>query len=171
MQRKLAENHARLCMLALSEWQKSWPAGGWILRLFESLMKNLPAKREPENTGNNETALDLDIRVAKSLPGRSALPPSLQKPLWASSVDNPEVNYSPSGMNIEGLFQPLESSSLMDLYNHGNENNAVDREQFSQASFSQSGPQNTDNFSNFCTDSMVRNQEFLLYFMNEFPQS
>jgi len=173
IQRKLAENHARLCMLALSEWQNSWPAGGWILRLFESLMKNLPAKSEAENIGINDATRVLDTRAAKSLSSHSALLPSLHQPPWgsSSSVDNTEANHNPSGMNSEGLFQPLEPSNLMDLYNHSNENDAANMADFSQVSFGQSGHQNPNYFANLCTDSMARDQEFLLYFMNEFPES
>ncbi|RSM14771.1 hypothetical protein CDV31_005205 [Fusarium ambrosium] len=39
--RQLAENRARHCMLALGELSKSWPVGGWILRLFVSLFIKL----------------------------------------------------------------------------------------------------------------------------------
>ncbi|EEU33922.1 uncharacterized protein NECHADRAFT_12238, partial [Fusarium vanettenii 77-13-4] len=39
--RQLAENRARQCMLALGELSKSWPVGGWILRLFISLFIKL----------------------------------------------------------------------------------------------------------------------------------
>lgn len=39
--RQLAENRARQCMLALGELSKSWPVGGWILRLFVSLFIKL----------------------------------------------------------------------------------------------------------------------------------
>ncbi|KAI8713951.1 Zn(2)-C6 fungal-type domain-containing protein [Fusarium sp. LHS14.1] len=38
---QLAENRARQCMLALGELSKSWPVGGWILRLFISLFIKL----------------------------------------------------------------------------------------------------------------------------------
>ncbi|KID81482.1 cutinase transcription factor 1 alpha [Metarhizium guizhouense ARSEF 977] len=41
IRRQLAENRARQCMLALSELSKSWPSGGWILRLFVGLMFRL----------------------------------------------------------------------------------------------------------------------------------
>lgn len=41
IRRQLAENRARQCMLALGELSKSWPVGGWILRLFISLFYRL----------------------------------------------------------------------------------------------------------------------------------
>jgi Fungal specific transcription factor domain len=44
IQTQLAENRSRQCMLALSELAKSWPVGGWILRLFMTLMKRLTGR-------------------------------------------------------------------------------------------------------------------------------
>ncbi|RVX71097.1 hypothetical protein B0A52_03463 [Exophiala mesophila] len=38
---QLAENRARLCMLALSELSKLWPAAGWILRVFDKVLRRL----------------------------------------------------------------------------------------------------------------------------------
>ena len=39
IQRKLAENKARLLILGLGEIAKSWPAATWILRLFETIFR------------------------------------------------------------------------------------------------------------------------------------
>ncbi|KAH8810646.1 fungal-specific transcription factor domain-containing protein [Xylogone sp. PMI_703] len=44
IQRKLAENKAGLLILACTEVSKTWPACGWILRLFETIFKNLEEK-------------------------------------------------------------------------------------------------------------------------------
>ncbi|TAQ87449.1 hypothetical protein B7494_g4221 [Chlorociboria aeruginascens] len=170
MQRKLAENHARLCMLSMSELQKSWPVGGWILRLFESLLKNLPAEREPQNSGIDEGDPGLDIKAAKSPCKLSALPSSSHQPLRINSLQYPGTNYITSETNGEGLFPPLplESSNLLDIYQS---DEAMHRENFPQAFFDQSGLQNQNYFSNLSANSMLGNSEFLLYFMNEFPES
>lgn len=47
--RKLAEHKARLLILGCSEIAKTWPACGWILRLFETVFKNL----QDRDRGNN----------------------------------------------------------------------------------------------------------------------
>jgi hypothetical protein len=41
IRRQLAENRSRQCMLALKVLSKRWPVGGWILRLFISLLSRL----------------------------------------------------------------------------------------------------------------------------------
>ncbi|KAL4947585.1 fungal-specific transcription factor domain-containing protein [Aspergillus filifer] len=41
IQKQLAENRARQCILGMSELAKGWPVAGWILRLFINLMKRL----------------------------------------------------------------------------------------------------------------------------------
>lgn len=41
MQRKLAEHKARLLLLACAEVAKTWPACSWIMKLFETIFKNL----------------------------------------------------------------------------------------------------------------------------------
>ncbi|OQV05522.1 Fungal specific transcription factor domain-containing protein [Cladophialophora immunda] len=44
IQRKLAEHKSRLLLLACGEIAKTWPACGWILRLFETIFRNLGEK-------------------------------------------------------------------------------------------------------------------------------
>ncbi|KAK5527536.1 hypothetical protein LTR23_010963 [Exophiala sp. CCFEE 6169] len=41
---QLAENRARQCMLALSELSKLWPAAGWILRVFDKVLRRLTGR-------------------------------------------------------------------------------------------------------------------------------
>lgn len=43
VQKQLAENRARQCILAFGELAKGWPVAGWILRMFINLMKKLTA--------------------------------------------------------------------------------------------------------------------------------
>ncbi|KAH7007779.1 fungal-specific transcription factor domain-containing protein [Ilyonectria destructans] len=44
VQRQLAENKSRQCILALSELAKIWPVGMWIVRSFLNLMRRLTSK-------------------------------------------------------------------------------------------------------------------------------
>lgn len=48
MKRKLAENKARLLILGCTEISKTWPACGWILRLFETIFRNLEERGSQE---------------------------------------------------------------------------------------------------------------------------
>ncbi|KIX10170.1 uncharacterized protein Z518_01251 [Rhinocladiella mackenziei CBS 650.93] len=52
IQRKLAEHKSRLLLLACGEIAKTWPACGWILRLFETIFKNLEEKYSGQGTGD-----------------------------------------------------------------------------------------------------------------------
>jgi hypothetical protein len=53
IQRKLAEHKSRLLILACGEIAKTWPAGRWILRLFEAIFKNMDDKTGGQ-PGNNQ---------------------------------------------------------------------------------------------------------------------
>jgi hypothetical protein len=71
MQRKLAEHKARLLMMACAEIAKTWPACGWILRLFETIFSNLGKQQHIRNDlsqPSNETPFrrqpDLDQNLS-----------------------------------------------------------------------------------------------------------
>lgn len=51
IQKQLAENRARQCILGMSELAKGWPVAGWILRLFINLMKGLTGHAGVYDTG------------------------------------------------------------------------------------------------------------------------
>lgn len=51
-QRRLAEHKAGLLMLGCAEIAETWPACGWILRLFESIFGTFANKRVKLNSGN-----------------------------------------------------------------------------------------------------------------------
>ncbi|KAI9871346.1 MAG: hypothetical protein M1830_003011 [Pleopsidium flavum] len=58
--RKLTEHRARLCMLGLSELQRSWPVGGWILQLFVRIMEKLAAqgaRQKPSDPSGSKRSL------------------------------------------------------------------------------------------------------------------
>jgi hypothetical protein len=65
VQHQAAESHARLCLIALSQLQKSWPVCGWILRLFVSLLKRI-AVDEGEVITQFRASLGDDFRVEKT---------------------------------------------------------------------------------------------------------
>ena len=44
MQRTLAKHKTRLLMMGCTEISKTWPACGWIQRLFETVLKNIEEK-------------------------------------------------------------------------------------------------------------------------------
>ncbi|RFU30531.1 hypothetical protein B7463_g5824, partial [Scytalidium lignicola] len=46
IQKQLAENRARQCILGMSELAKGWPVAGWVLRLFINLMRRLTGQSE-----------------------------------------------------------------------------------------------------------------------------
>ncbi|RVX71875.1 hypothetical protein B0A52_04274 [Exophiala mesophila] len=54
MQRKLAEHKARLLLLACAEISKTWPACGWIMKLFETIFKNLERKHHTQGEQSSE---------------------------------------------------------------------------------------------------------------------
>lgn len=55
IQRKLAEHKARLLILGCTEISKTWPACSWILRLFETVFKNLEEKSSQNITSSTST--------------------------------------------------------------------------------------------------------------------
>lgn len=51
MERELAENHVRVCMLGLNLLQQSWPVVGWVLLMFKTFIHKLQEKyRETQHT-------------------------------------------------------------------------------------------------------------------------
>ncbi|KAK5048512.1 hypothetical protein LTR84_005602 [Exophiala bonariae] len=95
---QLAENRARLCMLALSELSKLWPAAGWILRVFDKVLRRL--------TGRNRC-------VECSAPGGKPCGGQPQQP--AGSIDrlsdqatlrSGEGTCSMAGSGLDGLLGP-----------------------------------------------------------------
>lgn len=73
MQRKLAEHKARLLLLAGTEVAKTWPACGWIMKLFETIFKNLEKRNnaqveQPAQVGIPQWQAPIEDRVAVRLP-------------------------------------------------------------------------------------------------------
>ncbi|CAG8043307.1 unnamed protein product [Penicillium salamii] len=62
IERQLAENRARTCMLGLMSLQESWPVSGWILRLFVYIMERLKTRPNTLNPGSSSSA-NLHARV------------------------------------------------------------------------------------------------------------
>ncbi|CAG8251552.1 unnamed protein product [Penicillium salamii] len=56
IERQLAENRARTCMLGLMSLQESWPVSGWILRLFVYIMERLKTRPNTLNPGPSPSA-------------------------------------------------------------------------------------------------------------------
>lgn len=77
LQRKLAEHKARLLLLGCAEIAKTWPACGWIQRLFETIFKNLEEKSSPNAPGSSQVtsrqpATGVEAQIP-SHPGRRAV--------------------------------------------------------------------------------------------------
>ncbi|OAA59736.1 Transcription factor [Niveomyces insectorum RCEF 264] len=62
VQKQLAENRARQCILALGELAKGWPVAGWILRLFMNLMKTLTGQSNAAPDGRASQQRNADLR-------------------------------------------------------------------------------------------------------------
>lgn len=91
--RELAENRCRTCILGLSVMQESWPVGGWVYRLFVSIMSRLKAK-----SGNSSRDEILNRRVA-------------QVPSSRGPYQTPESSWQP-----EHGAPPLDSYSTNPVY-------------------------------------------------------
>lgn len=80
IRKKVAENRARQCMLALSELAESWPVGGWILRLFRTLMARLTSRDSDHKA--NPTANSAETHAPAMIP----TPPGSRPTHWQSTV-------------------------------------------------------------------------------------
>ncbi|KAF2792173.1 hypothetical protein K505DRAFT_279309 [Melanomma pulvis-pyrius CBS 109.77] len=94
--RELAENRARICMLGLATLQESWPVGGWVLRLFVSVLERLKS------------------RLAQETQSR----PASSEHLVASSTQplQPAFENSCTSHHEESQTRPLPSSSWDDRH-------------------------------------------------------
>ncbi|RTE70314.1 hypothetical protein BHE90_015293 [Fusarium euwallaceae] len=92
IRRQLAENRSRQCMLALSELSKSWPIGGWILRLFVSLMLRLTGR---------ESGFEPRPAQARTMPNAIGPPTQVNSPESLGDVD---VNGSSSALPAAGYL-------------------------------------------------------------------
>ena len=141
IQRKLAENKSRLLMLACGEVAKSWPACGWILRLFETIFKNLNEKdsgRDPRNQSTQDPSLHWSTStttdIAEHLPDMSledrqhdynssglyqdpfSLGPNIYRD-GSTNTFNPEL--PPQFLNIPDIFDTDILSALSQDIGHG----------------------------------------------------
>ena len=98
IERQLAENRARTCMLGLMSLQESWPVSGWILRLFVYIMERLNTRPNTLNlsqsssgslqpnpqvtTGSDSSLIPHDDLLDTNIPGRvnSGINPAGQHP-------------------------------------------------------------------------------------------
>ncbi len=55
VQRQLAENRARQCILAFGELARGWPVAGWVMGLFINLMKRLTSQAGGNDGGASHT--------------------------------------------------------------------------------------------------------------------
>lgn len=50
----LAEMRAKVCMMGLASMQKSWPVGGWVLKLFDRIMEKLKTPIQDKQSRKSE---------------------------------------------------------------------------------------------------------------------
>ncbi|CAK7204038.1 hypothetical protein SEUCBS139899_006789 [Sporothrix eucalyptigena] len=79
VQKQLAENRARQCILAFGELAKGWPVAGWILRMFINLMKKLTGERGPFPQNNPISLQQHD--TSQQHPHQQQQQPHPQQPL------------------------------------------------------------------------------------------
>jgi hypothetical protein len=118
--RQLAENKARQCMLAMSELAKLWPVGGWILRLFVNLMRQLTGSNQgpvavPNNSGqpnatSNHTTNTADAVQLPSPRQEPSIGNMLSRLATPNSLDRFETENQ--AHNIVGVEQPREQVSI-----------------------------------------------------------
>ena len=87
--RELAENRCRTCILGLSVMQESWPVGGWVYRLFVSIMKRLKAR---SGSSTRDDGLVRHFTHVPSSRGPYQTPESWQTEGNAPSLDNCSAN-------------------------------------------------------------------------------
>lgn len=56
--RQLAEARANMCMMGLAALQESWPVGGWVLKLLESIMKRLQSTSRHQSRSLSHNRLE-----------------------------------------------------------------------------------------------------------------
>jgi hypothetical protein len=89
--RELAENRARICMLGLVTLQESWPVGGWVLRLFVSVLERLKSRLTQERQSR---AASSERLMASSM---RTLPPTFENSNTARTQESyTETLHSPS---------------------------------------------------------------------------
>jgi hypothetical protein len=114
--RKLADYRAQICMMGLSELQDSWPAGGWILRVFTRVMEKMKmspviqTERRSVDASLNTSPTYMDIETTTQCQSRSAPKGTVSSEPLVS--DQPIVLASESAVvtdnNSMGLINELE---------------------------------------------------------------
>lgn len=173
-QRKLAENHAQTCMLAMSLWSKSWPACGWLLRLFESLLKNPVIGGTKAVGSRNSTTTASTIAETTSKASFNQLQPecsSSSQSFWAGDEQATSGSYDASAPTLSNIFQDLESQLPLPWAMHGNSGNNSSEMENNPFCVDQLDSLGLSSFPDTTSDFDASNPAFVSFIMNHFPQS
>ncbi|OAL32861.1 hypothetical protein AYO20_07652 [Fonsecaea nubica] len=108
MHRKLAEHKARLLLLACAEVAKTWPACDWIMKLFETIFKNMekrsqtqvpqPALGDPYQSGSGPTQQATTIRAGQGIHRESQHEQASLNNYQDQRVSSPSANMLDAGV-------------------------------------------------------------------------
>lgn len=126
--RRLAERRAESCMLGLSELEKFWPVGGWILQVFVHVMRKLSSRPEAsrlkrtqlrtnrESIDRAGSRLGADENVTENPPHQAAqgfASNTEEIPLWLNYLDEFDRLMSHgNSLNPELMIDPAEVGVL-----------------------------------------------------------
>lgn len=114
VQKQLAENRARQCILAFGELAKGWPVAGWILRMFINLMKKLTAggtstgadgRQAPQN-GNY-------VQAGQQNHGRPQQSQPHQQPMQH------QLHQQQQGIEMESPSRPIDTIPYLPVEHNG----------------------------------------------------
>lgn len=149
MQRKLAENKARLLMLALGEIGKTWPAGTWILRLFESIFK----KQQEKNQANSQALTQNGLPPASTMGTSTQLNNNFGS---TTSASHSLVDVASYGWSDRRTVRLGEEAGIADFQWDP---------QLHQPSLNVSDPFEAEHLAEFSSRFDVGNQDFFPYLM------
>jgi hypothetical protein len=98
----LAEIRARVCMMGLASMQESWPVGGWVLKLFDSIMERLKQPLQERQAKSRKTTVKQKTNKQNEVDDNSAVEP---------------VSFSNNQEAGTDVSSPLETTSQQ-LLNH-----------------------------------------------------
>lgn len=111
VQKQLAENRARQCILAFGELAKGWPVAGWILRMFINLMKKLTAGGSTTGAEGRQAVQNGMAQAAQQTNGRAPHPQTHQQQMQQQLQQT-------QGMNMTSPSRPMDTIPYLP-FEHG----------------------------------------------------
>lgn len=113
--RALAENRIRICMLGLNSLQECWPVGSWVYLMFKTVVKKLQSKFHVEESSLVPSSIDVPRRQQQ--PQRQPLPVrGSGDGDMPSMMDHADSGPAYNQMDIEGDIRHTNFPSNRDAY-------------------------------------------------------